>query len=431
MSYILIENKGEIDVNGLILMGGSTKRDNPNAIGFFGSGNKYAIATLITKGIDFKIFSGEKEIVVTTKDIQFRDSAFKQIFIDGKETSLTTQMGPLWEEWFAIREWVSNSIDEGESNIVASTDIVSPRAGYTRIYVERTAGIEDVVSNWDNYFSFDRDDIHYQIGENRILGNNSEDGYLVLFRKGIRSYYANGTKSLYHYDMNSFEINESRVIDDIWNASSKIVKFYNQVTNLDVIRNVLKNAYKDCMFENNLSWYYGILKLSEYWRAAIGNHRIVVGDYAGHFTDEQQSHPCYVVNTELAKRIKASFPDIVVYGMLDSGEACIFNKVDQTPRHSFLLKECQRFFDECNYVVGYPIEVVDFVNKPEQLGLAHNKTIYISDKLFNKGKREIAVTIIEENEHLKTGYKDCSRAFQQHFIDLFISEKEERFAHFL
>jgi hypothetical protein len=164
---------------------------------------------------------------------------------------------------------------------------------------------------------------------------------------------------------------------------------------------------------------------------SIGDHRIIVGDYGGHFVQEQQSFPCYIVNTELAKRIKASFPDVVVYGLLDSGDVCIINKVEMTPRHSFLLKECDKFFDECKYSIDYPIEVVNFVNKPEQLGLAKDKTIYISDKLFNKGKREIAVTIIEENEHLKTGYKDCTRAFQQHFIDLFISEKEERFGYFL
>ena len=67
----------------------------------------------------------------------------------------------------------------------------------------------------------------------------------------------------------------------------------------------------------------------------------------------------------------------------------------------------------------------------EQLGLAENGTIYVSDKIFEMGKRELAVTIIEENEHLKTGYKDCSRAFQTHFINKFISEMENRIAYFL
>lgn len=32
--WMLIENQGEIDINALVLMGGSTKRDSQSAIGF-------------------------------------------------------------------------------------------------------------------------------------------------------------------------------------------------------------------------------------------------------------------------------------------------------------------------------------------------------------------------------------------------------------
>jgi hypothetical protein len=431
MKYLLIENKGEIDVNGLILMGGSTKRNNTNSIGFFGSGNKYAIATLINKGIGFKIFSGENEIKITTKDVSFRNNHFKQIFIDGKETSLTTDMGPLWEEWFAIREWVSNSIDEGGSNIVSNIETINAIKGYTRIYVEITGPIEDVINSWDNYFTFDRTDIHFEKNGNKILSNIDKEESMVLFRKGIRCHYAEGTKSLYHYDMVDFKINESRVIEDTWNANLLVTRFYNDITDVSIIKNVLKNAYKDDTYENRLNWYYGINVLSQAWKEAIGDHRIIVGDYGGHFQTEQNTYPCYVVCTDLAKRIKSSFPGVIVYGLLDGGEVCVMNKVDQTSRHKFLLAECDKFFNECQYKIDYLIEVVDFVNKPEQLGLAKDGTIYISNKLFNMGKREIAVTIMEENEHLKTNFKDCTRAFQQHWINLFISEKEERFGYFL
>jgi len=431
MKYLLIENKGEIDVNGLILMGGSTKRNNTNSIGFFGSGNKYAIATLINKGIGFKIFSGENEIKITTKDVSFRNNHFKQIFIDGKETSLTTDMGPLWEEWFAIREWVSNSIDEGGSNIVSNIETINAIKGYTRIYVEITGPIEDVINSWDNYFTFDRTDIHFEKNGNKILSNIDKEESMVLFRKGIRCHYAEGTKSLYHYDMIDFKINESRVIEDTWNANLLVTRFYNDITDVSIIKNVLKNAYKDDTYENRLNWYYGINVLSQAWKEAIGDHRIIVGDYGGHFQTEQNTYPCYVVCTDLAERIKSSFPGVIVYGLLDGGEVCVMNKVDQTSRHKFLLAECDKFFNECQYKIDYPIEVVDFVNKSEQLGLAKDGTIYISNKLFNMGKREIAVTIMEENEHLKTNFKDCTRAFQQHWINLFISEKEERFGYFL
>ncbi len=431
MSYLLIENKGELDVNGLILMGGSTKRDSKTSIGFFGSGNKYAIATLINKGVNFRIFSGDREILITTKEVMFRDKTFKQIFIDGKETSLTTDMGPQWEEWFAIREWVSNSIDEGQSLVIPSIDNVNGKQGYTRIYVENIGPIEEVVNNWDSYFTFDRIDVLFEKDGNRIYPNTAPDDDYMLYRKGIRCYHGNGTKALYHYDMQNFKINESRVVEDTWDANWLVTKFYNEVTDVSILKNILKNAWVEGYYESRLNWYNSINKLSQTWREAIGEHRIVVIDYGGHFTDEQIKYPCYIVGLEMAKRIKTSFPEVVVYGLLDGGDVCIKKPVELSARYKFLLSECDKFFKECHYNVEYPIEVVEFINKPEQLGLADSETIYVSDKLFTMGKRELAVTIMEENEHLKTQYKDCSRAFQQHWINLYVSEKEERFGYFL
>ena len=71
--YLLIQNKGEIDINALILMGGSTKRNNSSMIGHFGSGNKYSIALLLKNKIGFKIYSGENEIIITTETVFLED----------------------------------------------------------------------------------------------------------------------------------------------------------------------------------------------------------------------------------------------------------------------------------------------------------------------------------------------------------------------
>jgi hypothetical protein len=47
------------------------------------------------------------------------------------------------------------------------------------------------------------------------------------------------------------------------------------------------------------------------------------------------------------------------------------------------------------------------------------------------GMKDLVMVIVEENEHLKTKLTDYSREFQNHWIRLFVTEKEERFAHFL
>ena len=129
-------------------------------------------------------------------------------------------------------------------------------------------------------------------------------------------------------------------------------------------------------------------------------------------------------------QIKNSFPDVPVYGLRDNGSQIAFKAVTRTPKIEFLLKDCLQFLHECEYPLSNDIDVVEF-SQNEVLGLAEDDKILLSSKLFELGKKEIVRTIVEEQEHLRTGYGDNTRAFQNHWINLFISEKENRFGHFL
>ena len=426
----MIENKGELDVSSLILLGASTKRDDDSKIGFFGSGNKYAIATLIRMGVGFRIFSGDNEVVITTNDIDFRGRTFKQILIDGQQTSLTTDMGPQWEEWMALREWVSNSIDEGQSNIVTDAENVAGKDGYTRFFIEHSPGIRTVIDDWNQYFTFDRDDVKFENKQGKLFPQTNIDETMVLFRKGIRVYLAEGTKSLYQYDLNAFNINESRIIDNLYSAGCRMLDFINTIDDVTILKNILKKAFVGDYFESRLSWKWGVSKLSEHWKTAIDDYVIVVDSLSGYFEDLLRSKNHYLVSAEMAYQIKHSFPDVQVYGINDDGAQLAHKKVEPTKKIEFLLKECMSFLQETEYNLADPIEIVEF-DRTDVLGLAEGGKILLSPKLFEMGKKEIVRTIVEEQEHLRSGLKDCSRAFQNHWINLFISEKEERFGHFL
>ena len=430
MKHIMIENKGELDVSSLILLGASTKREDDSKIGFFGSGNKYAIATLIRMGVGFKIFSGDNEVVITTNDIDFRGRTFKQILIDGQPTSLTTDMGPQWEEWMALREWVSNSIDEGQSNIVTDAENVAGKDGYTRFFIEHSPGIRTVIDDWNLYFTFDRDDVKFENKQGKLFPQTNIDETMVLFRKGIRVYLAEGTKSLYQYDLNAFNINESRIIDNLYSAGCRMLDFINTIDDVNILKNILKKAFVGDYFESRLSWKWGVSKLSEHWKTAIDDYVIVVDSLSGYFEDLLRSKNHYLVSAEMAYQIKHSFPDVQVYGINDDGAQLAHKKVEPTKKIEFLLKECMSFLQETEYNLADPIEIVEF-DRTDVLGLAEGGKILLSPKLFEMGKKEIVRTIVEEQEHLRSGLKDCSRAFQNHWINLFISEKEERFAIFL
>src|SRR5690606_23195208 len=112
------------DVNAFTLIGATTKRDDNTKIGLYGSGNKYAISALIRNNIDFRVFSGDNEIRFSTKETTFRDKNFSIITINGKDTSLTTNMGGEdWDDPFApIREIYSNALDEDENASLSICD---------------------------------------------------------------------------------------------------------------------------------------------------------------------------------------------------------------------------------------------------------------------------------------------------------------------
>lgn len=431
MKHLLIENKGELDISSLILLGASTKRGDSDKIGFFGSGNKYAIATLIKHDIKFWIYSGENLIDISTEDVHFRDMTFKKILIAGKETSLTTDMGPQWQPWMAIREWVSNSMDEGGYNVVPEMDAISGREGYTRFFVERHPLIQEMIDNWDSYFCFDREDSLFELNGSNVFPQTDPDNNVVLYRKGIRCYFDKGTKSLYQYDVKDFEINESRLVDSLFNAEYKVSRLLNRCDNLSVLRTILEKAFVDSTWESKLPWRWGTGgPLNSAWRQAIDDRCIIVDTVSGYYVDIQQSKPCYIVSLEMAFAIRNAFSDVKIYGLDDSGNPVGYKAVTPTDKQSFILKESMKFCEECKYSVDYPVEIVEF-EEPEVLGKAHQKTILLSSKIFDMGRKQVVLTLIEENEHLKTGYKDCSRAFQNHLFNLFLTEKEERFGFFL
>lgn len=429
MNYLLIENKGEIDVNALILMGGSTKRGDETKIGHFGSGNKYAIALLLKHGIDFIIFSGNQEIVFETEKVTFRDKSFDKIKINGRDTSLTTDMGPQWDIWQAVREFVSNAIDEGDYNIVDRTSNIDRREGYTRVYLPHTPAIKEVVDHWESYFSFDRTDELLSVDGCKVYPHFNGNEGLLLYRRGIRC-FKEPLKSLFQYDIKDFVINESRVIENSYSAKTQVVQFLSKNVSVDIARRFLLDGYKSEFWEANAPWYIYTTSMHPNWLTAIGNHILIVDDVAGWYQHEQAAFPHFLVRKEFARTIRKYFPQVKIYGLRESAEAGLFRGIATTSKITYMLGKAQEFFKETGYEIGYPIVVGQF-DTDTQLGGIGSGEIQLSEKVFDMGVKELVMTIIEENEHLKTNYLDCSREFQHHWIKLYVTEKEERFAYFL
>jgi hypothetical protein len=55
------------------------------------------------------------------------------------------------------------------------------------------------------------------------------------------------------------------------------------------------------------------------------------------------------------------------------------------------------------------------------MGLAEDKTIYLSIDVFGMGTKYLASTLIEEYLHLHTGYGDMTRELQNHLFNDIVS----------
>ncbi|HEY5446121.1 MAG TPA: hypothetical protein VIJ87_16960, partial [Pyrinomonadaceae bacterium] len=109
-------NNGTLDHRAFTMLGLSAKSDD-KAIGFFGTGFKYAIATLLRHGCDVQVWTDTRVYGFHTKHGKFRNKEFDFIYYndggDERELPFTTHLGANWKLWQAYRELYTNALDEG------------------------------------------------------------------------------------------------------------------------------------------------------------------------------------------------------------------------------------------------------------------------------------------------------------------------------
>jgi len=133
---IIFKNEGLVPLAAVTTMGVNVK-DNPNAIGFFGTGLKYAIAVLLRLECEVVLYRGAKRYVFTAEGQKIRGKSFDIVHMNGEPLGFTTELGKTWEAWQAFRELWCNTKDEGGT--IFEDDSVSGVAGHTIIKVEGKA----------------------------------------------------------------------------------------------------------------------------------------------------------------------------------------------------------------------------------------------------------------------------------------------------
>lgn len=422
MKYLEITNKGMLDIRLIALMGGTTKENDTYKIGHFGTGLKYTLAYLFRTNTDFKIFVGTEEVKINLEYEQIESERFEIICINGHRTSITTKMGHDWKAWMIVRELYSNALDEGEDTYKIVEE-VSPNSDKTSFYLELTPEIMEVYNNWNDYFIVGKETF-YQDSKVKLF---PQTGNLRVYKQGILIH--KGKKpSLFNYDISDANINELReykgflegdISDILFNLKDeRVIQYF--------IENLKEDHYEASIDYDYNGWYQSF---SKEWETAMEGTKIIhqkaMDDLEARGVNIDTASNI-VVPENLYKGLTKKFEGIGALRV--SKEVNDFYEIYNEALHDRIVK-AQKLLEEAGYYIEPELSYVFgiFGDKTLMAKVSlDDKKIYMSEKHLDSDLFSICTTLIEENEHYKTGLSDETREFQQHFINLYTNQLIEK-----
>lgn len=409
--YIVIRNRGEIEVEALKLLGASTKRDDKDKIGTFGSGLKYALAYLLRNESQFHLFSGRDEVNFSKQEVTLRDKRFQRVKINGEDTSITTSWGENWQQWQIFREIVSNALDEPGFNISLAKSF-KPRRGFTQ-FVLNYEEFKEVYDNLDTFFNFDL----INQTEPSIL---KKDHYrLSVYKRGVQVIQEKLT-SLFNYHLPDISLNEERIADS-YTVSRAICKLLATTEDKNVIRKLYdsivegEDNYETREFLSR-SWWSE--KLSEQWLEIIntGKYRLIDRDKADNIKRIKgegfaENNRIKYVPSSFFKAIEDSFGERFKNTLSDDDLKIDYQILETNDRQRATIRQCVRLLEQNNLATDLNVRVVEFFDT-NILSRTDKRSILISEACFDLGLSSVLQTLLVESLKIKHKTKDHNEIFQ-------------------
>ena len=134
-----------------------------------------------------------------------------------------------------------------------------------------------------------------------------------------------------------------------------------------------------------------------------------------------------VVPDNLYKQLIAEFPFLSAVKIIkDAGE---FFEV-KCEESETMVKKALVILEHCEYNFNERLKFKfgEFDDKRVRARIdIEEKVVYFSTAIRNISISTMVAVMIEENEHYLTGFHDETRAFQQHFIDLYTRQLLEKY----
>lgn len=227
------------------MMGISTKRDNKNLIGEYGTGVKYALAWMHRNKVDVQLWVDGNPVNMTWEPTEAGGMKFNTLVVEGKTTSITDKMGEKWDGWMALRELYANAVDEGGE--MAVTDDYNEFIGEGRttwIIDDNVKGLADVMKQQDYYMTRGRE-LFYEDERIKIYHPDSR-GRGGFYVKGILVSTDEDNHPGYGYELKKlpYLISEERLVYAIDSAYSLTMGALLKITDPEVVQNILWRSKK-------------------------------------------------------------------------------------------------------------------------------------------------------------------------------------------
>jgi hypothetical protein len=369
MSKVYFCNLEPIDLNAIAIMGVSVKLgDNP--IGYFGTGLKFSIATLLRSGHKVTLYRDGVVIPFSAEPEIVRGETFQRVLMGAERLGFTTQLGRNWEPWQAYRELHCNCTDE--KGIIGDE---RPDGEWGTIFEIEGEAIAQCHRNRREIFLegeplFEGHECEIHRGEN-----------IHAFYRGVRS-HRHEIMALFTYNItDQIELTEDRTIKSAW----EVAYYAQRAIVLSDDESVIEAALMAPrgIFENSFGY------------ECTGKPSLAFMDVAFRLRHNHHCNKGALKLWEKHSNVRISFDEI----QLDHFDE------QQLASAMLLVKRLGCDIDRRDFIV---VESLG----PGVFGVARNDIILIAKPTLDLGVRFIASTLYEEWLHKTQSLRDESRALQ-------------------
>ncbi len=389
MNTVTFQNKGLIDLVSIKTFGISAK-DSDDAIGFFGTGLKYAIAILLREGCDITVMRGLEEYSFHVETETVRGKDFQIVCIKDpvgrvERLAFTLELGKTWQLWQAFRELYCNTLDEhGETfgnAAFAQEDWTTITVTGAAFYEEYTNRDKILLMGKPSYIE-DQLEIHDKPG-----GNIHYQGIRVgqFERPSIFTY-----NLLTHLDLT-----EDRTIKDVGQVNARIRNALLRSADKELIEKFLTAPADTYEATVDLNWY-----------ETPGEDFMDVMAHLPFQKIENGSVLALYRKHEERRKVPEPIKDM--------------SKVEEEQLKKAIDFSTLLDFPVDKYVIWVTDDLSDNV-----LGMVIGGEIYIARRTFMMGTKMVAATLIEEYLHIEKGFGDCDRPMQNFLFEKMVSMGED------